>query len=580
MEVHNGFPTDGFNGSVLTGRKVSPLVGNVHTEMNTILNAYGGESQRMQFGLLKQWYQYKIINTPLLSETELNGHIIETSGAGSIIDFWVPYSTGGAFIMDNLLDGSVSKPGYGKSRFPVIFSHQWAPGDILTNRMMGGEQIMVSKEEQVVPFGGGYKTFIETPGDDLQAWISREVLSPEITWTKLSHNTGEHDVQTSYLSDPYQTGLAKYSYQTGNSEIHISHWITAMSDRASVEPGYYGTASGQSGIHGFAKGYQDNLNTVTSYFKYVLGKDGSQKLVGGKEGISWMPTIIELMLKELAYMKERSLMWLEGYEHTDTVGRKFKVPTGYYHWIKNYGTYREYSDKKELKPILDNLMTKMFAGRGDLQWKNRVIKWRAGLGALTELQTQFMTYLQRSNPFLVINDGKNPFLQGMISGQFDALSFKQPRVVSFEYPLLGTVIIEHEPALDFLDSNNPSTTMVDGLSETSYMVFIEDITADSFSNAMSNKSNVQAIGTTDYDNGPNVVQLKPKNFIETMAFYAGAGAPPTLMKFAGVGDKNGYLASTPRRGFGVQAWTTGEIFIKDPSRIALIEFKPDKTFNW
>lgn len=113
------------------------------------------------------------------------------------------------------------------------------------------------------------------------------------------------------------------------------------------------------------------------------------------------------------------------------------------------------------------------------------------------------------------------------------------------------------------------------MSETSYMIFIEDITADSFTNAFNNKGHVQAIGTTDYDNGPNVVQLKPKNFIDELGFFAGVGASPTLKKFA-----SSNLLSTERRGFGVQGWTTGEIFVKDASRIALIEYKPDKIFNW
>lgn len=55
------------------------------------------------------------------------------------------------------------------------------------------------------------------------------------------------------------------------------------------------------------------------------------------------------MLKELALMKERSMMWMKGYEQRDMAGKVFKVPSGYYHWIKNYGTYEEYSDLKELK---------------------------------------------------------------------------------------------------------------------------------------------------------------------------------------------------------------------------------------
>lgn len=578
MAVHNGFPTDGFNGSVLTGRKVSPLVGNVHTEMNTLINAYGGDPYRMQFGLLKQWYQYKLVPASLFLETELNGHIVETPAAGSIIDYWVPYSTGGAVILDNLLPATVEKPGYGKSKFPVIFSHQFSPGDIITNMFRNGVEIQVSRDEEVVPDGGGYRTYLETPGNDPEEWISREVLGPETTWVKLAHYTGEHDVQATYLSDPYQTGLARYSYQTGNSEIHIKHWITSVADRASFTGEYKGFATGSQGLSGFAEAYNKlNIDTVTTYYKYVLGQDGKRKPVGGKDSIAWMPTIIELMLKELALMKSRSLMWAKGYETQDAAGKIFKVPTGYYHWVKTYGTYADYSDLNELKPLVDEIMTKLFAGRGDLDWKNRRIRWRAGLGAFTQLSKQFMTDFNRDNPFLIVNDGRNPFLNGMISGKYDALSFSQPKIVTYEYPNLGVVELEHEPSLDFLDANNPSVKMYNGLSETSYMLFIEDITSDSFSNAFSNKEHVKAIGSLDYNNGPNVIQLKPKGFVDGMGFIAGMGSPPTLAKFAGINQKQ-YLASTERRGFGVQAWTTGEIFIKDPSRIALIEFIPSKVY--
>jgi hypothetical protein len=58
-----------------------------------------------------------------------------------------------------------------------------------------------------------------------------------------------------------------------------------------------------------------------------------------------------------------------------------------------------------------------------------------------------------------------------------------------------------------------------------------------------------------------------------MSFKIGSGCNPTLKQYTGQ-SANSQVVSTSDRGFGVEMLTCGELWVKDPSRVVLLEYKP------
>ena len=300
---------------------------------------------------------------------------------------------------------------------------------------------------------------------------------------------------------------------------------------------------------------------------YNVGPDGKTPTSEAR----WMPIIINRMMRELAMMKEYSMTWSQSYSFIGQGGKRITVPKGYYQWIKQHGSYYTYSAFRELPNLLKNIVGQLFAGRKGLPLHERRVKFKMGIGAMQELQKAWMEQFKSDNPFLMINDGKNPLLADMLTGTSQNLSYKPIRITSVQFPEVGTIEIEHSPALDYIDDMEEVQAGTGYLPNSAYMIFVEDLTESSFSNLMP-KGAVNNV--SDTNNGTNVMQVKPKNFYDTISFIPGVGCNPTLKKFLGM-NPNSQFAANKTRGFEVVMETTAEIFVKDPSRSILIEYVPN-----
>jgi hypothetical protein len=276
------------------------------------------------------------------------------------------------------------------------------------------------------------------------------------------------------------------------------------------------------------------------------------------------------MQMELAYMKEKRLMWGHGAVLQGAGRAKMRVASGYYPQIKNRGSYDTYSDFSQLPNKLKNILGHLYANRHDIPYQKRRAKFRMGAGAMIEMQKAFMTQFKSDNPFTILGDHKA--LEGMLTGSYDALVYKPIRVVSVQYPEVGVVEIVHDPVLDIIDVENPNNPYNGMYPNSSYMVFIEDLTDQDFSDAMP-KSGYNVDSKDAFNNGSNVVMIKPKNYYDTMSFKIGSGCNPTLKQYTGQ-SANSQVVSTSDRGFGVEMLTCGELWVKDPSRVVLLEYKP------
>lgn len=551
-------------GAIQTGMGFSPYFSRKHTDSNTLLSAFNGDgTNSMYLGMLKLWNQYKMLSAPLISMTELEGNTLYTNGFGTLLGFTIPYNVGLPKIKENLC-GDLVKPGIGGQAFPIVLTEDsFTNGDIITPDYRNGKQLII-QEDEIVPYGSGWKYMVKVATfDEENDYFPPRLLEPGTPFMKIDNPSGEHDTQVSTLSNLTRTGLMNFSYQTGNSELGIGHWITSHGDILAVADAQktpnmlwvqqYGDLQAKNGIINF------------------FNKDAKGNPIAGTA--TWMPSIIAAMQIELATMKERRLMWSKGVVIGGSGRSLTRVSPGYYQQIKNRGNYITYNSTTQLPNILKNIVGQLFANRTDIAFKDRKVKFRMGMGAMIAMQQEFMTQFKSGNPFTVFAD--HPALKGMISGSYDNLAYKPIRITSLQYPEVGIVEIEHDPVLDFIDVDNEIVPYNGQYPLSSYMVFVEDLTNQDFSNAMpkSGSYNVE----NGFNNGANVMMLKPKNYVDSLGFKIGTGCNPTLKQFVGM-SPNSYIHSESQKGFGVTMYTTGEIWVKDPSRVVLVEFVPESSF--
>lgn len=564
--IKKGLPNQGLGGGVLIGSKSSEFYSAQHTESNTLYDAFGGDGKRMWLGMIQYWNQYYELPTPLLKMTELSGQILETPGFGAYLDYVTPYKLRKPFVKANLVDVTVSKPGAGGTPIPLVLSAKYAQGDILTNDYRNGTQVRVSTEDPVLAYGNGdgFVHMVTLASNDPTEWIPREVLEPGREWYKIDHRSGEFGLKSSSLTSG-DMGLIQQSYKTAGSEISISHEITSWADTFKVDS--LSKNNIYPGVYSYANMSDKDSNAIVNMYQM----DPKGNPIKGTN--KWMPTIISKMIEELALMKEKSMTWSKGFTFTGEGDVKVDVPTGYYHQVKERGNYFQYDDPNDIMKVMKDMVAELFAGRKNLMIKDRRIKFTMGLGAIQHAQRAFGDYARATNPFLVINDGKSPITNGIFTGpDFQNLTYKQPRIISVEFPEIGVVEIEHNAALDFLDDDNQFQHYEGLLPASSYMIWVEDLTATEFSNAIPKgaKWNVPD-GASKIS--ANVVQLRPEGYEDTISFIPGRGNNPTLRAFLGMGAKS-QIATSENKGFKVIMDTVGEVFIKDPSAIVLGEYVP------
>ncbi len=565
--IVNGQPGSGLGGGVTIGNVVTPYISEKHTEANTILKAYGGDVDRMFLGILKIWNQFNLHATPLINATELAGQIIRTKGFGAELDYLIPHDLPPARIRANTVDISVSKIGIGKSPFPVVTDEQYSPGDILALKSVrNGFQVRLLDNQTIEPFsdGDGWVHQAELVTQDLEDYLPREALTPGTAVFKLDNPGGEKTVHGTSISKQ-RNGLLQQSYSTSNAERRIIHSVTSHGDLLGHNITSRRDSNVFAGLFNYPNMTPAQLNSITNY--YNVDPKSGEKVKGSR---TWVPSIIELMYREKAMLKEHYLTWGRGTSFIGKGDQKITVGNGWYEQVKTRGWYREYDDTSKIIDVMKDMMDQLFFGNKMLP-KDRRIKFRMGRAAMIAAQKAFREYAFGRNMFMIVNDGKNPITNGIFTGDHQNLKYSEPRVISVEFPEYGVIEIEHNEALDYLDGEEEDTPHTGMYPNSSYMMWVEDVTADEVSNAIPKGATANTInGVGTYGGDANVVMILPENYSDTTSWVIGAGCNPTLKAFFG----GNQAVSTLEKGFTIALDFAGEIFIKDPSRIYIAEYKP------
>ena len=573
MAVSNEFPMQGFNGGLVTREQKSPYSSLKHTEANSVAQWFGGDHSKVFLGVLKPWNMQKYVSTPLISMTELEGNVLETNGHEVELEYAVPFNLPPCRVR-GVYGDTGDKLGINESIFFVeLDSNKYTAGDVLTTKLRDGIQFRVVSEREfygsavVEPVSADtWKYAVKLVSLDLESYVTPDMIPVGIPITKISNYSAEFDTDRGTLTDLNPVGMYTLRTNVHIPEMGIEHHITSHGDSYSVESK---DKNGKYGMSSFGMKEQD---MVTEYLKGSYSADGKSF---GVKSRSWMPTMIRMMIEQLAMMKERSLMWQKPFIRPAAGGVKQRIPAGYYYWIKEFGNYDTYSDFSELPNIVRYLASRVFSNARLLQPIERKLRIKTGTGGAIELYKWFTDSAQNQlTKFLVVNDGQNPFLKDMIGGKdVQNLSFKPPRFISGHFPELGFVEVIVDPVLDFIDEDHEFQGRTGLYNNSSYMIFMEDITDAQYSNRAQGLPADPGIMKDTYHNGSNVLMLKPRGYQDTTTIEVGTGNNPTLYSYFGMNPKS-TVVSTARKGFTVRMDTAGALYVKDATKVVLIEYVP------
>jgi len=538
----------------------SPIDPRKHLESNSYSRVLGQENTWL--GILNVLDKYNKMKIPFISMTELSKNVVEVDGPGSKFTFGVPFVKGCPFILENLCADN-PKPGYGNQPFFIVLSENaFTYGDVLTTDYRNGKQLRIQTikdrgpEAEITPYLNGWKYMVALDTWDDENYYPHEFLEVGTPYMKLfSIEGGEFGSTMSGLSGTMdgdgKTGLQLYQYTVGNSMQSIHAWITADAT--------YRQFNLENKTHPAVA----HLNGAsTDILTYWTGTDS------GKKGVFWIPSFVQRMMGELAKMKENFLVWSQGNSIISNGREKIVTGLGWYQQIKQRGNYDTYSDFRQLLNIVLNFSEKLFTVHNQVPPIERVVKLRAGKLAYAELRKQFSQYFKTDNPFTVFADHPALIKAGLLTNDAKGgLIYKPVQFNGVFFPEQGLLLVEHDPTLDQLDDYLETPQLSSYLSNSSGMVFVEDITDGNFTNAIPNE--IKQSGK----NYKNTTMIKRKGYKDKVEWRPHSDCSQELLSMLGVFGA-GQTPMSWDKGLEVRMSTEGEVWVQDPSRAWIIEYDP------
>ena len=510
------------------------------TDANSIYNLFNRDRFSVYRGMISAWNQAKLIATPLYNMTELQNNTIYVNGAEGEFEFTMPYVLDYPRILEDVTDPLDLKPGLGGVPFEIKLSLDvYKKGDHLGYDHRNGIQVRVIGTARID--GSGFiLPVIVLATDQKNAYFPKGKLAAGTQIMKLGQDTGgEFGKDFSSIID--DTGMIALRHRIG-AERGVSHTLTGYANMLELPTG----ASG--GLQkAFAK--YDLMGKQSTEVFGIATKDG--QLVA-KSGM-WAPTVLSLIMQELAKIEETQLMWGTGGFVQGSGVKIAMVSPGFYSQLKKGNYYRI---SGYTKGIIESILGNLYS-HTQIPPTERKTKIKCGLGALNELYKIFANELANIPTLTLTKD------IGAITG--DALNLSVGyRVVSFLFPVAGWVTLEWEPAFDAWTTRAADTPMIGAYPIHSYTAAILDVTDTNYTNAT--KRDAKIVYADGANRGANVFMVKPSTRkTTTWGFINGTE------HFRGEEFMHGMISSSLDPEFTIWAKNQSSIWMEDPTRTVLIE---------
>lgn len=531
-----------FNGAVIVGQtKFDPKR---FTDMNWLYNTYSKDSYTTYKGLLSLWNQRSIINTPLINMTQLKNNVMYLKAPESKLRFSVPYEVGLPFIVLDV-DPEIAKPGLDGQRFRIMMSPNsgFTNTDRIIADLRDGIELYVTETEVEETADGDIFEVELVSKNRRGAFYPKSYLTPGTQYIKLSNSNGEYDTQKSSVTTT--SGFLQLEMELSGGQRSVSHWITGWADMARVDESKHPQLA-------FINQRLESMGSTTLY----ANKDSKGNLL--PKSITWQPTIELLLRAEMETMTEKDLMWSKGGYVQGAGRRKVRVGMGLYEQLRN-GNRFVY--KKISLTLIENAVANLYSKSG-IPLDQRRTKIMTGTGGMIQISKELEEKYKQSVPFLTTS---KDVPGGVLFGDSMHLGFKY-RFTQFFSPIAGIIEFEINPALDNVYNNRLQDGLNGEFPIESYTYMIMDVTDTAVTNAAARVSGVEYRVADGFNNGANIVMVKPENYGDLYwGYIAGTHHPlgPSYMK--------GMYSANHYDGYEMWMKAFANIWVKDVTRTLIIE---------
>lgn len=528
----------GFNNSIVVGQTKFDV--NRMTDLNSLYSLYKKDSFTTYKGMIHLWNQRKLMTTPLISQTELNNSVMYVNGPEGKMRYSIPYDLGLPYTVEDMT-GDIEKPGIDGQKFKIKLSELcFTNTDIITYDLRDGVTLYIT-EDEIYEESDGWVYTVTLTRQDKKSFFPKKFLQPGVEYCKITNVNGEYDTQKSNIF--LRQGSLDLEMQIGGGRS-VYHWITAYADMLKVNDG--------DAQFGYLNQYGDLRKNNSTLVFFNKDKEGNKI----PNSMKWMNRIEALLFAEMKMMEEKDLMWNKGGVIHGSGRRAVRVNTGLYEQMRN-GNRVQYTSLT--LNLIEETLSNLFYNSG-IPFEQRRTKIMVGTGAMIEISKLLADDFKHTNPFLT-NAGD---IKGYIYGSAMNLGYGY-RFTSKRFPVAGEVVFEYNPALDN-HYNRAQDGLIGEFPIESYTLMIMDITDGSTSNAAAKVREVNYRVEDGFNDGSNIVLIKPDVWSDTYWGYELGTQHPL-----GAKATQGMYSSSQRDGYAIWAKNQSSIWLKDATRSVIIE---------
>lgn len=514
------------------------------TDLNFLYTNYSRDSFTVYKGLLALWNQRSIINTPLINMTELRNNVMYVPNTEGRFRFSIPYEIGLPTLVEDIEIGN-DKPGLDGHKFRIKLSENvYTNTDRIIADFRDGQELYITEDEILEEIDGWVYTVQVVSQNRRGTFYSKEWLVPGTQYMKLSNINSEYDTQKSSITTG--SGFMELEMELGGGHRSVTHWVTGYADMARID-------ESKNPRLAFINQRLESMGSTMIY----MNRDAQGNPI--KQSLTWQPTIELLLRAEMETMTEKDLMWAKGGFVVGSGRRTVRVGAGLYEQLRNGNRYIY---NKISLTLIESAVANLYSKSG-IPVEQRRTKIMTGTGGLVQISKELEEKFKQSVPFLTTT-GDIP--GGVLYGRDSMnLGFKY-RFTQFYSPIAGTIEFELNPALDNVTGVRSADSQIGEYPIESFTYMIMDVTDTSVTNAAARVNNVKYQVDNGFNEGANIVLVKPQNYGELYWGYInGTHSPLGPVGMKGMQSANHFD--------GYQIWMKAfaNIWVKDVTRTLIIE---------
>lgn len=534
-----------------------------HIDLTSMQEYYERDPNRAHLGLQKSWQQQESTYKPIYYDLLEKKNVIEVDGFEGEFTYDVPVYTESR--VETVGDTSDQPyPGVDDSVFKIILSDMFTKGDVLTADPWYNEfQIVVDSDEEVKQVGTGYLHYVKLTNHAKDKAYPAWLLKPGVKYTKINHVGNEFTTTFSKVNLPGKANdIITARFQLGGIR-GVEGWVSGFADKKSV------VGLGANSIMDLIE-YESEMKGGADAVLFSDFSGNPQKPFTTRNLRAG--TLMEYLVhRELDKLTNKSLIWQKGGVVRND-NRNIILNEGLIHQARR-GFRLTYNRPGGITTAhIANLADYVFKANPNLPVEKRYLHLKAGKGAYDNVTALFqdlaLKQLSRISGFgLMGTDRQLP--KSPVTGELDSLVLGAVMFKGIFIPNIGNVTIEHDPNLDYepLTDEQMTGAHQNGLSRSSYSIVIWDVTQSKYSNNQEGlkRSNFSGKMMEGGNSNANIFLVKPEGHVNYWGRNNGRWDMGAQMIQQG---------SVKFIGQEFFAYNSSATWIKDPSRVAMLELSP------